>query len=151
MKNIKLTFSLPDQTGVLQTQQNYKGKKVLIYCYPKDMTPGCTLETIGFQELKQDFEKNNTVIIGISKDSTSSHQKFCEKHSLDITLLSDESGEFLGNLGVIKEKSMFGKKYQGISRESFLFDEQGELVYHWEKVSPLSHPKQVLSYIEKQQ
>ena len=108
------------------------------------MTPGCTTETIGFQERKSEFEKENTIIIGISKDNITSHQKFCEKHNLDIILLSDESTNMIQDYKVWKEKSMFGKKYMGISRESFLIDENGIIIKHWPKVKPVSHPQEVL-------
>lgn len=113
------------------------------------MTPGCTTETIGFQDLKADFEKENTVIIGISKDSSASHKKFCDKHNLDIILLADTETTMIQDYGVWKEKTMFGKKYMGISRESFLIDETGMVLEHWSKVKPVSHPQKVLDYIKK--
>lgn len=141
-------FSLPDQTGSIRESSEFVGKNILIYFYPKDMTPGCTTETIGFQEMKQDFANHNTVIIGVSKDSVTSHRKFCDKHNLDIILLSDESTDIIQKYGVWKEKSMFGKKYMGISRESFLINTDGIIEKHWEKVKPISHPKQVLEYIQ---
>lgn len=141
-------FSLPDQTGSNRTLNEFKGKNILIYFYPKDMTPGCTVETIGFQDLKVEFEKENTLVIGVSKDSVKSHQKFCEKHTLDIILLSDESTDMIQSYGVWKEKSMFGKKYMGISRESFLVDKNGMMIKHWAKVKPVSHPKEVLEFVQ---
>lgn len=141
-------FSLPDQTGNIRTADEFSGKKILLYFYPKDMTPGCTTETIGFQETKPAFTEENTVIIGVSKDSVASHEKFCSKHSLDIILLSDEEKELITVCNVLKEKSMFGKKYIGVARESFLFDESGNLIHHWLKVKPLTHPKEVLDYIK---
>lgn len=141
-------FSLPDQTGTIRTLSDFSGKNVLIYFYPKDMTPGCTTETLGFQENKDNFEKLNTVIIGVSKDSVKSHQKFCDKHNLDIILLSDESTDMIQSYGVWQEKSMFGKKYMGISRESFLVNGEGVIEKHWEKVKPAIHPKEVLEYLE---
>jgi peroxiredoxin Q/BCP len=144
-------FNLPDQTGVNRSLEEFKGSKVILYFYPKDMTPGCTLETIGFQELKAEFEKNNTLVIGISKDSIESHQKFCKKHNLDIILLSDIDAKMVANYDVWKEKSMFGKKYMGISRESFLVDEKGMIMKHWSKVNPLQHPKEILKFIKELQ
>lgn len=149
MNNISAPFfSLPDQTGTTRTLTEFSGKKILIYFYPKDMTPGCTTETIGFQELKNEFEKYNTVIIGVSKDTIESHQKFCSKHNLDIILLSDEETKMIQQYKVWKEKTMFGKKYMGISRESFLINEEGVIIQHWSKVKPVEHPKEVLDYIK---
>ncbi|MCI5051206.1 MAG: thioredoxin-dependent thiol peroxidase [Candidatus Pacebacteria bacterium] len=140
-------FNIPDQKGKERGLEEFKGQKILLYFYPKDMTPGCTTETIGFQDLKEDFKKLNTTIIGISKDSVASHEKFCEKHNLDIILLSDEETTMIQEYGVWQEKSMFGKKYMGISRESFLVDEEGIIMKHWDKVKPAHHPQEVLDYI----
>lgn len=142
------TFSLPDQTGAVRNLPEFSGKNILIYFYPKDMTPGCTTETLGFQENKQNFEKINTIIIGVSKDSVVSHQKFCDKHNLDIILLSDESTNMIQEYGVWQEKSMFGKKYMGISRESFLINPDGIIEKHWSKVKPAIHPQEVLDYLK---
>lgn len=154
MKNFEnkkaLLFNLPDQHGNKRHINEFAGKKILLYFYPKDMTPGCTIETIGFQEMKKDFAKLNTIIIGISKDSVERHQKFCEKHNLDIILLSDVDAKVLEKYNVWVEKSMFGKKYMGISRESFLIDETGKVIKHWGKVQPISHPKEVLEYLKNQ-
>jgi len=142
-------FSLPDQTGNVKNLQDFEGTNILLYFYPKDMTPGCTTETLGFQELKTEFKKYNTVIIGVSKDSVASHLKFCNRHDLDITLLSDESTDMIQSYGVWKEKSMFGKKYMGISRESFLINPKGVVEKHWNNVKPTSHPKEVLEYLKE--
>ena len=142
-------FNIPDQTGISRNLLEFSGKKVLLYFYPKDMTPGCTIETIGFQELKQEFVKENTIIIGISKDSVERHQEFCSKHNLDIILLADTETKMIQEYGVWKEKSMFGKKYMGISRESFLVDESGFITKQWEKVNPAKHPQEVLEYLKK--
>lgn len=141
-------FSLPDQTETTQSLSDFTDRKVLLYFYPKDMTPGCTTETLGFQDLKSAFEKNNTVIIGISKDTVGSHQKFCDKHNLDIILLSDTDMTMIQDYGVWKEKKMFGKTSMGISRESFLIDEHGTIMKHWQKVKPALHPQEVLEYIQ---
>ncbi|MGB0925435.1 MAG: thioredoxin-dependent thiol peroxidase [Minisyncoccia bacterium] len=143
-------FNLPDQHGNKRHITEFAGKKTLLYFYPKDMTPGCTTETVGFQNMKKDFENENTVIIGLSKDSIERHQKFCEKHDLDIILLSDTEGKVLEKYAVWTEKSMFGKKYMGISRESFLINETGRVIKHWKKVKPVSHPQEVLDYIKNQ-
>ena len=142
-------FSTTDHTGKEQNLEQYKGQKLLLYFYPKDMTPGCTVEAQGFQDLYKEFVLNNTQILAVSKDSQDSHEKFCNKHGLEFPLLMDTDGKIAESYGVWKEKSMFGKKYMGISRESFLIDEQGIILKHWEKVNPAEHPQEVLDYIVK--
>jgi peroxiredoxin Q/BCP len=148
MEHIKApNFSLPDQSGNNRTLTDFSGQNILLYFYPKDMTPGCTTETIGFQENKENFEKMNTLVIGVSKDSVKSHEKFCEKHNLDIILLSDVEATLIKEYGVLQEKSMLGKKYMAISRESFLINTDGIIEKHWEKVNPAKHPQEVLDYL----
>jgi peroxiredoxin Q/BCP len=141
-------FRLPDQNGKIHTNTDFLGKKILLYFYPKDMTPGCTTEALGFEKNHEEFKKQNTVILGVSQDSVDRHKKFCDKHNLSITLLSDESTNTLQDYGVYKEKSMFGKKYMGINRESFLINEEGSIIHHWSKVSPITHPDEVLEFIK---
>lgn len=143
------SFTTTDHNGKEQTLSQYKGQNVLLYFYPKDMTPGCTTEALGFQDLYKDFVLSNTQILAVSKDSQQAHEKFCEKHGLEFPLLMDTDGKISQRYGVWKEKSMFGKKYMGISRESFLIDSNGILVKHWEKVDPLTHPQEVLEYVNK--
>lgn len=143
------SFSTTDHTGNEQSLDKYKGQNLLIYFYPKDMTPGCTVEAQGFQDLYRDFVLSNTQILAVSKDSQQSHEKFCEKHGLEFPLLMDTNGAIAEKYGVWKEKSMFGKKYMGISRESFLVNGKGMIVKHWEKVNPMTHPQEVLEYINK--
>jgi len=123
---------------------------VLLYFYPKDMTPGCTLEGIGFSNLGDDFEKVGVKVFGVSADSVEKHEKFCEKESLGIDLLSDTEKVVCEMFGVWKEKNMFGKKYMGISRESFLLEKGSEfnILKHWKTVKPATHPEQVLAYIQ---
>lgn len=142
-------FHLANQNKKYYSLSDFKGKKIVLYFYPKDMTPGCTTETLGFQDLKSQFEQENTVVIGISKDSSERHQKFCEKHNLNIILLADTEVTTIKDYKVWKEKSMFGKKYMGISRESFLVNEKGLIIKHWQKVKPNTHPQEVLEYIKK--
>ncbi len=125
-----------------------KNKLVLLYFYPKDMTSGCTAEAIGFSSLKEKFEELGVKIFGVSKDSCARHQKFIAKENLTIDLLSDESCEILEKYGVWVEKSMYGRKYMGISRESFLINSAGEIVHHWPKVKAKDHPAEVLEFIE---
>lgn len=137
-------FSLPDQNGEVHSLKDYRGKIALVYFYPKDMTSGCTLEAQGFRDMAKDYKKAGIEVLGISVDSVSSHKKFCEKESLDFTILADEKKEVVSKYDVWKEKSMYGKKYMGTMRESFLLDKEGKIVKHYEKVSPIDHPSEVL-------
>ena len=147
--NIK-DFTLKNQDGEDVTlSQELKEKKALLYFYPKDMTPGCTLEGIGFSQLKDEFEEQGVKVFGISADSVEKHKSFCEKESFSIDLLSDENKKVLEMFGVWKEKNMFGKKYMGISRESFLIDQDMNILKHWKTVKPATHPEQVLAYTQK--
>ena len=130
LKNIK--FIIDDKTVL--TEKDLTGKKVIIYFYPKDDTPGCTTEAIDFTSFKNKFEKLNVMILGISKDSIEKHSKFIKKHNLEIELVSDEDGKICEMFGVWVEKSMYGKKYMGIDRSTFLFDEKLCLIYQWSKV-----------------
>jgi len=142
------TFKTTDYLGNEISSEILAGSKYLIYFYPKDMTPGCTIEAIGFQEKYAEFKEAGVQIFGVSKDSAASHQKFCDKHDLRFPLLVDTDATIAQAFGVLKEKSMFGKKYMGISRESFLVDEKGNILKHWEKVKPVSHPKEVLDFVK---
>lgn len=124
-----------------------KGKKLVLYFYPKDNTPGCTTESIEFQGLKDKFEKLNTKILGISRDSIKSHKKFKDKYDFSFDLISDESEEICKAFDVIKEKNMYGKKYLGIERSTFLIDEDNILIAEWRKVKAKGHAQIVLDHI----
>ena len=124
-----------------------KGKKIVLYFYPKDNTPGCTTESIEFQGLKDKFEKLNTKILGISRDSIKSHKKFKDKYDFSFDLISDESEEICKAFDVIKEKNMYGKKYLGIERSTFLIDEDNILIAEWRKVKAKGHAQIVLDHI----
>lgn len=143
-------FSLPNQTGKVVSLETLlqENKMILLYFYPKDMTSGCTTEAIGFSAIKEKFAEFSTKILGVSKDSCVRHQKFIAKESLTIDLLSDESLKMLEDYGVWIEKSMYGRKYMGISRESFLIDNSGKIIHHWQKVKPADHPAEVLELIK---
>ena len=144
-------FTIKNQKGEDVTLSNeLQDNHVLLYFYPKDMTPGCTLEGIGFSNLEKEFSKVGVKVFGLSADSVEKHQKFCEKESLGIDLLSDEDKAVCEMFDVWKEKSMFGKKYMGISRESFLLKKgsEFEVLKHWKTVKPATHPEQVLAYVE---
>ncbi|OYW14340.1 MAG: thioredoxin-dependent thiol peroxidase [Rhodospirillales bacterium 12-54-5] len=129
-------FTLPTPEGSVTLSQ-FKGKKnVLVYFYPKDDTPGCTVQAKDARDLKPEFDKANTVIIGISKDDVKSHEKFCSKFSLNHIMASDEDTAVCQAYGAWGEKNMYGKKYMGIVRSSFLVDKKGIVAKAWHKVSP---------------
>jgi len=137
-------FSLLSDTGEKVSLKDLKGKKVVLYFYPKDDTSGCTKEACSFRDNIKVFNKSNTVIIGVSKDSIASHQKFKKKYELPFTLLSDESTEMLSDYGVWKEKSMYGKKYMGIERTTFVIDEKGTIKSVFPKVKVDGHTNEIL-------
>jgi thioredoxin-dependent peroxiredoxin len=135
---------LQDSQGKEHNLSEFKGKKVVLYFYPKDDTPGCTLEGQQFTQLHSEFEKNNTLVFGISRDSVKSHDKFKCKYNFGFELLSDEKEEASKLFDVIKEKNMYGKVVMGIERSTFVIDEQGKLVKEYRKVSADGHAAQVL-------
>lgn len=138
-------FSLPDQEGKVHSLKTYRGKPVLLYFYPKDMTPGCTIEAEGFRDHMDDFKDAGVVVLGISPDSVDSHKKFAEKKKLNFPLLADNEHKIAEQYGVWIEKSMYGKKYMGIERDSFLLDKEGVVVKQYQKVKPEEHPEEILS------
>lgn len=140
---------LPSSSGKEVALTDYKGKKIVLYFYPKDDTPGCTQEACEFRDAMKTYEDLNTVIIGISKDPLSSHDKFMEKYQLPFELLSDENMELLEAFGVWKEKSMYGKTFLGINRSTFLIDENGVIVKAWRSVKVPNHVASVLEEIKK--
>lgn len=140
-------FSLPDSAGNKISLKQFKGKKVILYFYPKDNTSGCTKEACDFNEYLPDIESKNAIVIGVSPDSVDSHKKFAEKYNLRFYLLSDESKEVLQKYGVWKEKSMYGKKYFGVERTTFIIDENGKIEKIYPKVKVPGHVKQVLQEI----
>ena len=119
------SFSLPDQNGQMHTLEEYRGKKVILYFYPKDNTPGCTKQACGFGELYPQFTEKGAVVVGISKDSVASHKRFEEKYSLPFTLLSDPELQAIQAYDVWKEKTLYGKKSMGVVRTTYLIDEDG--------------------------
>ncbi|MCS6838555.1 MAG: peroxiredoxin [Bdellovibrionaceae bacterium] len=127
----------------------YKGRYLLLYFYPKDNTPGCTLEGREFSELKPEFDRLNTVVFGVSKDSIESHEKFKEKQCYQIDLISDASGRLCQYFDVIKEKNLYGKKSLGIERSTFLLDPQGKVIKEWRKVKAEGHAAEVLQWIKQ--
>jgi peroxiredoxin Q/BCP len=140
-------FTLIDQDEKSHTLSQYRGKKVVLYFYPKDMTPGCTVQAEGMRDSMNDLEAKGIVVLGVSVDDVKSHKKFVEKHNLNFPLLADTEKTVVQAYGVWKEKSMFGKKYMGIQRDTFLIDEEGKLIQHFEKVNPLKHASQILALV----
>ena len=138
-------FALPTDGRGKVTLKSLKGKNVVLYFYPKDDTSGCTKEAIDFNGLKAKFTKAETEIIGVSPDSPTSHDKFKTKHKLGFTLGSDESKEMLEAYGVWVEKSMYGRKYMGVERTTFLIDSKGKIREIWRKVKVPGHAEAVLA------
>lgn len=142
------SFSLPSTDGKKLSLKDFKGKKVVLYFYPKDMTSGCTQEACDFRDSFPNFKKLKSVVIGISPDSIESHQKFIDKYELPFILLSDEKKEVLSKYGVWKEKSMYGKKYMGVERTTVVIDEDGKIFKVFEKVKVLGHVEEVIKILE---
>lgn len=145
-------FSMPaidthrNQTTI--SLADYSGKKLVLYFYPKDDTPGCTSEAIEFTAQKVAFDVENTEIIGVSADNVPSHEKFSNKHELGITLGSDETQQVLKTYGVWVEKNMYGRQYMGIERATYLIDEKGKILQIWRKVKVKGHVDTVLQAVQ---
>lgn len=137
-------FSLPADGGETVALSALKGKKIVVYFYPKDDTPGCTKEAIAFSGLSADFAATNTVIIGVSPDTVAKHDKFKAKHDLTVLLAADEERQAIEGYGVWVEKSMYGKKYMGVERSTYLVDEEGKIAQIWRKVKVPGHAEAVL-------
>lgn len=137
-------FVLPASDNTNFELKDYRGSLVVLYFYPKDDTSGCTAEAIDFNLLKPDFEKIGAKIFGVSPDVVTKHMKFKQKHGLDFTLLSDEEKIVLSAYGVWVEKSMYGRKYMGVERTTFLIDKQGKILEIWRKVKVNGHADAVL-------
>lgn len=144
-------FSLNNQDGNKVSLKDFEGKWLVLYFYPKDMTSGCTIEAHDFTKALQKFKKVNAGVIGVSPDSEKTHCKFIEKEKLKLTLLSDESKKTLEKYGVWKEKSMYGRKYMGVERSTFLIDPDGNIAKEWRKVKVPGHVDEVLSTLKELQ
>ena len=142
-------FNLPTDGGGTLASKDLKGKKVVLYFYPKDMTSGCTKESIAFAEASPEFERAGATIVGVSKDSVARHDKFKAKHDLPFTLVSDTDGTLCEAYGVWVEKSLYGRKYMGIERATFLIDEKGVIRETWRKVKVSGHVEAVLETARK--
>ena len=132
-------FTLLADDGRKVSLKDYRGKKVVLYFYPKDGTPGCTREAIEFRDIAKEFEKEGAIILGVSKDSIKSHRKFKQKHELPFTLLSDPEGKVLDLYGVWKKKSLYGRTFMGTERTTFLIDEKGIVKKVYRKVKAKGH------------
>ncbi len=141
-------FKIPLSNGNFLETKNLKGKKYILYFYPKDNTPGCTNQAKDFSSNISELEKLNTQVIGISKDSIETHNKFIHKHALKILLGSDEEGKVLEKFGVWVEKNMYGRKYMGIERTTFLISETTKIEFIWEKVKVKGHVEEVINRIK---
>ena len=137
-------FTLPDQNGEMHRLSDYRGEKVILYFYPKDMTAGCTRQACGFGELYPQFRAKGAVVLGVSKDSVASHKKFEEKYGLPFTLLSDPEKEVIQAYDVWKEKKNYGKVSMGVVRTTYLIDENGIIVKAFGKVKAAENPAQML-------
>ncbi|HWS48638.1 MAG TPA: thioredoxin-dependent thiol peroxidase [Candidatus Methanoperedens sp.] len=142
-------FELNDQEGVVRKLSDYKGKWVLLYFYPKDDTPGCTIEACSLRDNFHLLEKLGVQILGVSKDSVNSHKKFAEKYHINFPILSDESLETIKNYGAWGIKKFMGREYEGIKRMSFLINENQEIVKVYENVNPTKHAGEILGDLEK--
>lgn len=143
------TFSLLDQDGVMHTLEQYEGKKVLLYFYPKDDTPGCTTEACSFRDNYEALGEAGLVVLGVSKDTVKSHKKFAEKYELTFPLLADIDGTACEAYGVWRMKKFMGREYMGIERMSFLIDEKGNISKIYESVKPKEHVGEVAGDIAK--
>ena len=141
-------FDMPADGGGRATLSGFSGKMVVLYFYPKDDTSGCTKEAIGFTEKLAEFEAAGAAVVGVSKDSVKKHDKFKEKHGLGVTLASDEEGDVCERYGVWVEKSMYGKKYMGIERSTFLIGRDGTVLKAWRKVKIPGHVDAVLEAVK---
>lgn len=137
-------FTLLSDEGKEVSLSDYRGKKVIVYFYPKDGTLGCTQEAREFRDLAEQFNKKNAVILGVSKDSVESHKRFKEENRLPFTLLSDPEGKVLEKYGVWKKKSLYGKTFMGIERSTFMIDEEGRIKKIYRNVNPKGHAQSCL-------
>jgi len=142
-------FSLPSSLGKNVSLKDYRGKKIILYFYPKDDTPGCTKEACSFRDDLKKFEKSKSVILGVSADDLDSHQKFITKYSLSFPLLSDTNTKVSKAYGVYKLKNMYGKQYWGIERTTFLIDEKGKIEKIFPRVKVDGHSEELLALLQK--
>ena len=140
-------FTLPANGGRTVSLDDFRGRKVVLYFYPKDDTSGCTREALDFTAEAAAFAEAGAVVIGVSKDPVTRHDRFVEKHGLDVTLVSDAEGDLCERYGTWVEKSMYGRKYMGVERATFLIDADGTLRQAWRKVKVPGHVSEVLAAV----
>ncbi len=141
-------FNLTANTGQMISLTDLKGKNVVIYFYPKDDTPGCTVQACGFRDSFKDIEKLGAIVLGVSPDSVASHEKFIKKFNLPFILLSDTDKKMCQDYGVWVEKSMYGKKYMGVTRTTFIINKEGKITKIFEKVKPEGHNEEVIDTLK---
>ena len=141
-------FTLPDQNGEMRSLSDYKGQKIILYFYPKDMTSGCTKQACAFSELYPQFREKGAVVLGVSKDSVASHKRFEEKYGLPFVLLSDTERTVIEAYDVWKEKKLYGKVSYGVVRTTYLIDEDGVIEKAFDKVKAADNPAQMLGALE---
>lgn len=141
-------FTTTTDEGETVSLSDFEGKNIVLYFYPKDSTPGCTLESQTFTKFKNKFSKNNAIILGVSRDNVSSHQRFKDKCNLGVTLLADTDETICQAYGVIKQKMMYGKSVRGIERSTFLIDPNGKIKHVWRKVKVPGHVEDVLAVLK---
>jgi thioredoxin-dependent peroxiredoxin len=143
------SFTLNDQHGQAHHLADYRGRWVILYFYPKDDTPGCTKEACQFRNRTEEFHRRNAVVLGISPDTEASHHKFAQKFTLPFTLLADPGAAVCGRYGVWREKSMYGRKYLGVVRTTYLIRPDGRIAHRWDGVSVAGHDADVLTRLEQ--
>ncbi len=147
-------FSLPDQNGERHALKDYGGQPIVVFFYPRDNTSGCTKEACQFRDLLPRFKRGKAVVLGVSPDSTKSHANFVEKQKLNFTLLADvpsddKTPKVCAKYGVWQEKSMYGRKYMGVVRTTYLIDAQGKIARRWDKVKVPGHAEEVLAALKE--
>ena len=153
MKNLEgqkaPAFSLEGNDGKKHSLENYKGKTVVLYFYPKDNTPGCTKEACGFRDLNSPLNKSGAVVLGVSKDSIESHNKFAGSFKLPFTLLSDPKAEVMKKYGAFGKKMMYGKELQGTIRSTVVIGPKGDVIKHWPTIKKAeAHPEEVMAFLK---
>jgi peroxiredoxin Q/BCP len=146
---MKADFELPDKDGNLVSLRELRGKWVVVYFYPRDMTPGCTIEAHEFTRFLPDFRKSRAQVLGISPDSEESHCDFYDKEKLKLTLLSDRGAIVARKFGAYGKKKLYGKEYEGMIRSTFLVNPEGEIAFLWKSVKPLGHAEAVLKKLRE--
>ena len=142
-------FKTIDQNGKAVSLSDLRGKKVVLFFYPKDDTPGCTKEACAFRDSFPDFRRRNVEVLGVSVDDEKSHKQFAEKFDLPFRLLADAERKIVGDYGVWGEKSLYGRKYMGTNRVTYLIDEQGKIAAVWPKVKPEEHAEEILDFLDE--